>query len=115
MKPKILNIIYYFILTSYVALLTANITHYHSVHFNTNLSPIFSENNLLNRNPNHSYFDCPLHITINNLHNVNLTVQSHQYFLFNESEKLVSLNKHSTPLLNVYHSILLRAPPELLL
>lgn len=114
MKPKILNIIYYFILTSYVALLTANITHYHSVHFNTNLSPIFSENNLLNRNPNHSYFDCPLHITFNNLHNVNLTAQSHQYILSNESEKLVSLDKHSTPLLNVYHSILLRAPPELL-
>lgn len=114
MMAKILNIIYYFILTSYVALLLANITHYHSVHFNTNLSPIVSENNLLNRNANHSYFDCPFHITYNNLHNVNLTAQSHQYFLFNESEKLVSLDTESSPLLNVYHSILLRAPPKLL-
>lgn len=114
MKTKILNIIYYFILTSYVALLLANITHFHSVHFNTNIFPIFSENNLLNRNANHSYFDCPFHIIYNNLHNVNLTAQSHQYFLFNETEKLVSLDTESSPLLNVYHSILLRAPPELL-
>ncbi len=114
MKIKILKIIYAFVLTSYVVLLFANITHYHSIYVNTNLSPIVSENNILNRNANHSYFNCPFHITFSNLHNINLTAQSHQYFLFDESEKLFSSDKESTPLFNIYHSILLRAPPELL-
>lgn len=102
------------IVLSYIALSIANVTHYHHIAINTNLSKNVSESQLVQIGFIHSFFECPIHTTFNNLHNLTDLQSSYSLIIFLQSNKISSKNIQSLPSYLIYHSILLRAPPELL-
>lgn len=104
-----------FILLSYIALSIANVTHFHRIKIGTNLSEKYvSEFQLVQKGFNHSFFECPIINTFNNLHNlVNFQIDYSVVFLLQEQD--ISLIKTQSFLKYlIYSSISPRAPPALL-
>lgn len=111
---KIKKYIASFIVLSYFALSVANVTHYHHIAINTNLSENVSEFQLVQKIFNHSFFECPIHNAFNSLHNLTNLDFAYSSLIFLEVEDISVNSTQSFPSYLVYHSIALRAPPELL-
>lgn len=102
------------IVLSYIALSIANVTHYHNITINNNSSENVSEFQLVPNVFKHSFFECPIHNTFNNLHNLTDLQFPYSLIPFLQVLDISSKSTQSYPLNLICNSISLRAPPELL-
>lgn len=103
-----------FILLSYVALSIANVIHYHQIKINTDLSENVSEFQLVPKGFNHSISLCPIQNTFNSLHNLTISQIAYSNIFFLQTQNISLIKTHFYPSYLIYHSISLRAPPEIL-
>lgn len=102
-----------FIVLSYIVLSIANITHYHYISINTNLSKNISEFPKVQKGFNHSISLCPIQTNFNNLHNLTISQIAYSNIFFLQAQNISLIKTHFYPSYLTYHSISLRAPPEL--
>lgn len=103
-----------FIVLSYLALSIANSTHYHHIQIFTNFSENISEFPQVQKGFNHSFFLCPIQNTFNSLHNLISSQISYSNVFLLKAQNISLIKTYFYPSYLIYHSISLRAPPELL-
>jgi len=115
MKTKIDKIISLLLITSYVALFVANVTHYHHINLASVLYQNVFEPQINQKAFSHSFFECTIHSTFNNLHNLTDLFFSNSWSYFFKSESLITSYQHFHLSGKKLNSNQLRAPPKLLL
>lgn len=104
-----------FIVLSYIALSIANVTHYHHIKIFPLLSENVSEFQIVHKGFNHSFFLCPIQYNFNSLHNLISSQISFSNIFFLKAQNISLIKTNFYPSYLIYHSISLRAPPELIL
>ncbi len=110
------QIVTYFLLSSYLALFTANIFHFHHINFIIkNVGVIGEVNNNNYQLSYHSAFQCPVHLNFNNLHNSILADKNNFTDNYFTTENYNLIKFSFVQPLYFYTTFSLRAPPSVLL